>query len=377
MRRTAVLLVLFASLFASAQLDKINIAAGTPEDKDLQAISNEQDAQKKLALLQEFVQKYAGNPAAVAYGNWQIAQSYQSSGDLPKALAYGDRALASMPNELDILVSQTSVAQKMNSDSKVMEYATRGGKTYNSIGKQPKPDDMNEAAFAAHNDEDKETSKGSYEFLETAAFNAIADEKNDKTRLSYIEAFNGAFPGSRFEEQVTQYAMYTLGQLNDSARLYAYGERTLSQNPNSVPTLILMANAYVEDTRPGSVAKAITYAQKAIEASKGEQPDSDATHRSSAGVAHSILGYAYMKQDKTTAALPELKTAVGLLKGLDQSSYAIALYRLGFAYQKTNHMSDARDALEEAIKIPGPTQQPAKDLLAKLNAAHPPKKSSP
>jgi tetratricopeptide (TPR) repeat protein len=374
MRRTAVLIVLLASLFASAQLDKINIAAGTPEDKDLQAISNEQDAQKKLSMLQDFVQKYAGNAAAVAYGNWQLAQSYQSSNDLSKALGYGDKALAAMPNELDILVSQTSIAQKMNSDNKVMEYATRGGKAYNSIGKQPKPDDMSDAAFASHNDEDRETTKGSYEFLETAAFNAIADEKNDKTRLGYIEAFNAAFPGSRFEEQVTQYAMYTLGQLNDSTRLYAYGEKTLAQNPNSVPTLILMANAYVEDTRPGSVAKAITYAQKAIEVSKGDQPDADGPHRSSAGVAHSIVGYAYMKQDKTPAAVPELKTAVGLLKGVDQSSYAIALYRLGFAYQKTNRMSDARDALEEAIKIPGPTQQPAKDLLAKLNAAHPPKK---
>jgi tetratricopeptide (TPR) repeat protein len=374
MRRTAVLLVLLSSLFASAQIDKINIAAGTPEDKDLQAISNEQDAQKKLAMLQEFVQKYASNPAAVAFGNLQIAQSYQSSGDLPKALGYGDKALASMPNDLDILVSQTNIAQQMNSDGKVIEYSTRGGKVYNSIGKQPKPDDINETAFAAHNSEDKEANKGSYEFLETAAFNAIADEKNDKTRLAYIEAFNAAFPGSRFEEQVTQYAMYTLGQLNDSARLYAYGEKTLAQNPSSVPTLILMANAYVEDTRPGSVAKAVMFAQKAIETSKGDQPDADASHRSSAGVAHSIIGYAYMKQDKTAAAIPELKTAVGLLKGLDQSSYAIALYRLGFACQKTNHVSDAREALEEAVKIPGPTQQPAKDLLAKLNAAHPPKK---
>jgi tetratricopeptide (TPR) repeat protein len=374
MRRTAVFFVVFASLFASAQVEKINIPAGTPEDKALQEISDEQDSPKKLTMLKDFVEKFSSNSAAVAYGNWQIAQSYQTSGDLAKALSYGDKALASAPNNLDILVSQTNVAQQMKDDGKVMDYATRGGKAYNSIGKQPKPEDMNDAAFAAHNSEDREANKSSYEFLETAAFNAIADEKNDKTRLSYIEAFNAAFPKSRFDEQVTQYAMFTLGQLHDSARLYSYGEKTLAQNPDSLPTLILMANAYVEDTRPGSVAKAITYAQKAIEISKGDQPDADASHRSSAGVAHSIVGYAYMKQDKTAAAVPELKTAVGLLRGLDQSSYAIALYRLGFAYQKTNHMSDARDVLEEAVKIPGPTQQLSKDLLAKLNAAHPVKK---
>ena len=49
-----------------AQVDHIVIAAGTDEDHALQAISNEQDAQKKLAMYQEFVEKFASNPAAAA-----------------------------------------------------------------------------------------------------------------------------------------------------------------------------------------------------------------------------------------------------------------------------------------------------------------------
>ena len=93
---------------ANAQMDKLVIPAGTPEDHDLQAISNEQDAAKKLAMYQDFVQKYASNPAAVAYGNWQISQAYQATGDLNKALDYGDKALAGSPRNLDILVSQAA-----------------------------------------------------------------------------------------------------------------------------------------------------------------------------------------------------------------------------------------------------------------------------
>jgi hypothetical protein len=72
-------------------------------------------------------------------------------------------------------------------------------------------------------EDSKQGNKSSYEFLETSAFNAIADEKDAKRRMNFIERFTPAFPGSRFEEQVTQYAMFTLGQLNDSARLFAYG----------------------------------------------------------------------------------------------------------------------------------------------------------
>src|SRR6266478_5749555 len=97
MKRTPwfpVLVVFVLSCLALAQLDRIVIPAGTPEDQALQDISKEADAQKKLALYQDFVQKFAGNPAAVAYGNWQISQAYQESGDLAKALEYGDKALA-------------------------------------------------------------------------------------------------------------------------------------------------------------------------------------------------------------------------------------------------------------------------------------------
>ena len=85
---------------AVAQVDHIVIAAGTDEDHALQAITNEQDPQKKLAMYEDFVQKFSANPAAVAYGNWQISQAYQGSGDVQKALDYGDKALAGSPHNL-------------------------------------------------------------------------------------------------------------------------------------------------------------------------------------------------------------------------------------------------------------------------------------
>ena len=63
---------LLMSTFVFSQVEKIAIPAGTPEDNDLNAISNEQDAQKKISMYQGFLQKYASNPVAVAYANWQL-----------------------------------------------------------------------------------------------------------------------------------------------------------------------------------------------------------------------------------------------------------------------------------------------------------------
>jgi tetratricopeptide (TPR) repeat protein len=369
---TALLLtfVVCASVCARAQ-ESIDIQAGSPEDKDLKAISDEPDTQKKISMYQDFVQKYSGNPAAVAYADWQVSQTYQANGDLNKALEFGDKALTVSPHSLDILTSQAGIAQQMKDNGKMMDYCVRGGEACTAIGKQPKPEGISDADFEARVSHEKEMVKDSCNFFESAAFNAISGEKDAKTRMAYIEKFTAVFPESNLQDQVAAYAMYTLGpgQLNDHARLVAFGEKTLAANPKSLPALLLLANSDVEDSNPANVTKAIAYSQKAIEYANANAPDADKARKLSAGVAHSTLGYAYMKQNKTADAIPELKAATTLLKGQDETSYAAALYRLGFAYAKLNKTTDARAVLEEAAHIPGPVQAPSQDLLAKVNAA--------
>ena len=370
------LIVLFLSFavslpYASAQGDRISFAAGTDEDHALQDISNEQDPQKKLAMYGDFVQKFSSNPSAVAYGNWQISQAYQSSGDVPKALDYGDKALAASPHNLDILVSQASLARQAKNNTKLIDYAAKGGEACSSIAKQAKPEGMTDEDFTRKVSEDKAAVQNSCEFLETSGFNAITSETDPKSRMADIEKFTAAYPDSKFQEQVSNYAMYTLGpdQLNDKARLVSFGEKILASNPNSLTALLLLANFYGDDAKPGSAAKAITYSQKVIEVAKADAPDADKVHKISAGVAHNTIGWANLKQEKTAASIPELKAAAGLLKGQDEQQYARALYGLGFAYGKLNKLTEAREVLTEAAKIPGPLQPMSQDLLAKVNSA--------
>ena len=333
------LTLVFLAPQACAQMDKIVIPAGTPEDHDLQTISNEADAAKKLTLYQDFVQKYSANPAAVTYGDWQISQAYQATGDFNKALEYGEKALAGTPRNLDILVSQGSIAQQAKNNSKLMEYVAKGGMVCGSIEKQPKPDGMSDDDFKRQVAEDKSAAQNSCDFLESAGFNVIASDNDPKSQMEFIEAYSVASPASKFQDQVSSYAMYTL------------------------------AGAYIDDAKAGSGAKAMVYSQKAISVANAEAADADKSRKLSAGVAHSIVGYGYIKQDKTAAAIPELKSAAALLRGQDDQQYSVTLYRLGFAYAKLNKVDEARDVLSEAVKVPGPAQSMSQDLLAKVNAA--------
>ncbi len=184
-----------------------------------------------------------------------------------------------------------------------------------------------------------------------AAYNAIAAEQDPGKRMSDIEKFTPAFPKSQFEQPVSQLALYSLQQLNQPQRVESYGEKALAANPDSVPTLLMLANAYAED--PKTAAKAVTYANKVIALTAA---GTDKNQKLSAGVAHSTLGYAYLKQDKVAAAVPELKTAVGLLPDDPQAEQA-ALFRLGYAYAKLNRKSDAVAALEKSAAINGPYQR--------------------
>jgi len=359
---------LFLITQASAQVDHIVLAAGTDEDHALSDISNEQDATKKITMYQDFVQKFSANSQAVAYGDWQLAQAYQTSGDLQKALEYGDKALAASPHNLDILVSQSSTAQQAKNNLKMMEYSAKGGEVCQSIAKQAKPEGMSDDEFKNRVETEKLQAQNNCEYLETSGYNAITSETDPKSRMTEIELFTAAYPDSKFGDAVSNYAMYTLGpgQLNDPTRLVSFGEKILAKNPNSLPALLLLANYYAD---ANSSAKAITYAQKAIEVANADAPDADNSRKLSAGAAHSTIGWADLKLDKMAAAIPELKTACTLLKGQDEQQYARALYGLGLAYGKLNKLTEAREVLTEAVKISGPLQSMSQDLLTKVNSA--------
>jgi len=366
--RTVLLAPVFALLLlapAAGQVRKIVIPAGSPEDQELQVITNEPDAQRRIALYTEFVGKYASNPPAVAYGNWQMSQLYLAAGNTAQALEAGDKAVAAMPDNLDVLASLVTVAQQMKDYGKVMDYAARGGRAFQGIGKQAKPEGMSDEDFAAHNAQLRESEASNLQYLEGAAYNAIAAESDGKKRMDFIEQYNAAFPDSRYRDQVNQYAMISLQQMNDRAGLIAFGEKALAADPDNVTTLLLLAETMAEDskTRP----KALAYARKAVANTKGDEASGDPQKALLAASAHSVLGFVLVMQGSYAAAIPELKAAAGPLKEQDAAESRV-VYCLGFSYAKLRRYTEARTYLTQASSIPGPFQAEARKLLAQVNA---------
>ncbi len=359
----AVLLFVILAPSSRAQT-RIIIPAGSPEDQALQEITSQSDMEKRKTMLEDFVRKFASNPAAVAYGNWQLAQQAAASGDPQSSLAYGDKALAAMPEVVEILVSQVDVAQQLKDSGKVIDYAVRGAAIVNNLEKTPPPAGVAPQDFASDLAAQKQALQSSYHYIEVAGYNAVTAEPDPRRRMQEVEKYLAAFPASEFREPVATLAIVTLQQMKDTAGLAAFGDKVLAKNPNDIRLLTVLASAYVNDT--ANLATAGNYARKAIELQKGEP--ANATDRKLAGVAHSVLGRVLLEQKKFPSAATELKTATTLLHD-SPDDLAAAWYYLGFAYAKMERAADSMRALTEAGNIPGPYQQPAQELLAKIKAA--------
>ena len=363
------------SIPSPSQVTSVVIKAGSPEDIELQQIGTITDSAKRLQAYKDFIQKFAANPEAAAYGDWQLSQTLASENQPGEALDYGDKALAVQPHNIDVLISQANAALQLKDDSKVFDYAARAGEAFNGIGNAPKPAGMSAAQYENQNNDDRHANQSSYEYMQALAYNVIAGESDAKTRMAYIQRFNGAFPDSKYQDQVAEYAILTLQSLADTSSALSYGEMVLEQNPKNLPTLLMMASAYIENDKSLNLEKGITYARRAIDVAKADDMNVDPQRKLSGGLAYAALGYAYMKQKNeagvpnATAAIPELKHAAVLLKD-NRNACAPVLYELGRAYATLRHYEEAKAMLSQAAEIPGPAQAPSRDLLSKIVAAH-------
>ncbi len=361
----APVIALLLALPAAGQVRKIVIPAGSPEDQALQAITNEEDAQKRIALYGGFLSQFSSNPAAVAYANWQLSQLHLAAGNTALALETGEKAVEAMPDNLDVVASLVTVLQQRKDHARVVEYAARGGRAYQGIGKQAKPEGTSDEDFAANNVQAREDEASNHQYLEGAAYNAIAAESDGRKRMSYIEQYNAAFPESRYRDQVNQYAMISLQQMNDRAGLIAFGEKALAADPDNVATLLLLAETMAEDAK--TRAKALQYARKAVAGTKGDEGSDNKQKALLAASAHSVLGFVLVMQGSYAAASPELQAAAGPLKEQDAAESRV-VYCLGYSYARLRRYTEARTYLTQATSIPGPFQAEARKMLVQVNA---------
>src|ERR1035438_6927863 len=118
------LVLLMLPATAQEQKQRFTINVGTPEGQMLQAIGQEADDQKKLALAQDFLDKYPKHEGA-GWVTSQLVAIYVTQKDYDKGLEAGDKAFANDPSDLDVAYNTLKAAQGKEDPELVKTWSAR------------------------------------------------------------------------------------------------------------------------------------------------------------------------------------------------------------------------------------------------------------
>lgn len=366
MKKVTLLLVLLLGVPALAE-KKYKITPDSPEDKTLLEIQGETDAKKRLAMLDEFRQKFASSEA-LPYTYQLYLAAYMELQDYDKAIEAGEKAADADDEEVSVLTSLVRACHTKGDFARVHKWTTVAAAAYQKALAN-RPPDLDDDDWKKR----QETLKSYADFLEYALFDAAARDASPE-RLKYVESFAKAFPQSERMKKLP--ALYALAyqQLNDLPKMTEYAEKAVAAEPDNEAMLLLLGETSISQQKP-KLAEAQQMAQSLLKVMEGKaKPEgvADADWNryldNYRGAAHSILGRVMMHEEKTAAALGELQAAAKLLEGNPQA-LAPVLYFLGYGYAKLQRYNEARPVLNQILKLGGPYAQPAQDILRKIRAA--------
>ena len=342
--------LLSATLAWGQKRGKVDINAETPEGQALQAIGQEQDAAKKLAMEEEFLQKHPAHAGAV-WVMGQAAEAYAKEGAHDKVLALAPKILEADPADAVMAHMALKSAEAKNSAPLVVEWAARTRAAARTALKQPKPEGEEEAEnWKSTADFAQQVQK----YCDYALYAHALKATDPAAKIQAVEALAAGNPESEYLPQLNETLFVAYRQANQNDKAVALGEKMLAGGKAGEDVLLVMLDSYarakdaakVEQTAAAMVALMKTKAAPAgVDAAAWEKKKTTVT-----GIGLHVLGVTYSNASKFGQADKTLREALPLLDN-DQMK-AEALFHLGLAnYKMGAGAKDGSKLILEALKF--------------------------
>ena len=372
MKKWALVFVLLLTIPAWGE-KQYKIVPNSEEDRTLMGIQGEPDADKRLAMLEEFTQKFADSEA-LPYTYQMYLAAYLELKQYDKAVEYGEMAADADDENLGVLVNLVRASLETKDYARIHKWTVAALPLHKKAKADPM-ENLNDEEF----DEEHAKLKSYVEFLEYSLFQAAARDTTPE-RLKYLGSFAQSFPES---EQIKKLpALYAVAYqlVNDVPKMLEYAEKAIEAEPDNETMLLLRAETKThqllavntETRNPEKIEEVRQLAQRLLEVLETKKTpegvgETDWTQylNNFRGAAHSILGRILMMQEKTKDALKELEAATPLLEG-KREALSPVLYFQGFGYAKLLRYKEARPVLERCVEMGGAYAQLAASLVKKL-----------
>lgn len=335
MKRWIAALVFLVLPAFTQQRQNFIINIGTPEGQALQSIGQESDDAKKLALMQEFLEKYPQHEGA----GWVAAQleaAYTKDKQYDKALEAAGKVGADGPNELDVAFNAVKAADAKGDAEQVKKWGTRtieAARKITGTGKPPADDDEKHAIEYARD-------VGNY--AEFAFYSTILKTKDPKQTIDLAEALEKVNPKSQYLWLATPSYVRATG-----AKACATASRLAAADSRNAEASLVAADC---SWRAGKADGVVSNASRAVEALNSRPKVEGGSEGVKMGSANFYLGTGYAMQQKWGPANKSLRAALPSLKG-EPITYANALFSLGLANYTLGKALGDKTQMREGLKF--------------------------
>ena len=361
------LVLLMLPAAAQEQKQHFTINVSTPEGQMLQAIGQESDDDKKLALAKDFLDKYPKHEGAGWVAS-QLVTIYVTQKEYDKALEVGDKAFANDPTDLDVAYNTLKAAESKEDPDVLKTWAARASQlAHKAIAATKAPSDDDEKQRL-------EYVKGVDTYADYALYELALKLKDPKQVAELGAALEHQNVKSQYMPQISGIYLSALTQSKQNACPAA--EKLAAANAKDVDADVIAANCSLQQKQ---YDRAIGHASHITEAlSSRPKPEglSDADWASRKAIllgrANWIAGIAYANESKLGPADKALRAALPSVKGEPQMA-ALALFNLGLAnYQLGKAIGDKAKIKEglqffqQCSEITGPNQDQASKNVATI-----------
>ncbi len=361
--------ILAATSVLPAQRHNITINAETPEGLLLQQIGQEEDAAKKLGLLEQFAAKYPKHEGILWVYEMMIP-AYVKAGQVPRALDACDKLLTGDPLDAEHAHECLKAAESTKDPATVIQWSARASQICRKVAALPKPKEEDEVEDWKKR---VEYAQQADTYTEYALYAAALQTNSPEQKVALGEEIARRNPDSMYYPQIAAQQFLGYTQLGQKDKAASVAEKIIAKEPENQDMLLAAADYYMNAKQHD---KTLQYATKLTEvlASKpapAGMSEADWTKKKDLmlGLGYWMQGVTYSLQNKFAPADAALRKALPLIESNKQLLPG-ALFYLGLANYKMEKIPDALKFFNQCAATPSPFQAQARKNIAAIRTQY-------
>jgi tetratricopeptide (TPR) repeat protein len=338
------------------------------EAQFIDLINLQSEETKKLALLEQFTQRYPKHQAVSwAYEQLQLSAIQASQWD--RALTFGEKLVQINPDDMDTAQLNIKAAESKGDRTTLKLWTDYASRVAQRILESPPPKDPEQLE-----EWKKRTAIASQYAVqdEYALYKKALESGDPRQQIKLLDELLKRNSDTTYLPQALVIYLNAYRATGDHRNALLSAERILKTDPNHEDALLTAAEAYLQ--RGSAPDKVLAYSARIVAVMNTKkkpaivrQEDWDRKKSIYIGTAHWMIGNTFIAQNRFVQADTALRAALPMLRHNEQSSASILFY-LGWANYKMENFVEAARFYKQCSVLHGQFQEQALKNLSVIRS---------